>query len=130
MQHLTEDVLESYELGRLAQPAADAVEEHLLVCEPCRAMDGTMRTFVTTLRSGLRKLDPNVVFWQLHLTDEGLIEVWIEKTPQGRWLSRRQGRFYDGGVDFAMKVDALRESVDSFTRLFPEHKCGEDCILG
>src|SRR5437763_2900968 len=114
--HLTEDVLESYELKRLAQSAVDAVEEHLLVCAPCRTLADAPRMFVTRARSGLRKLEPHVVFWQLHVTQDGLLEIWVEKTERGRWVSRRSGRFYDGGADFALKVDALRESVDSFTR--------------
>jgi len=92
--HITEDVLESYELRSLAEPAAEAVEEHLLICGECRGRAQTVQAYLSAMRSGLRRLDHSVVWWQLHLTDEGLVEIWIQKTPQGRSVSHRKRRCF------------------------------------
>ncbi len=36
MQHLTEDEIEKYAMGKMPETEAAAAEEHLLICEPCR----------------------------------------------------------------------------------------------
>ncbi len=125
--HLTDETLESYELGRLAQSASDAVEDHLLVCEACRTLDEEVRTFIATARVALRRYSPQVAFWQLHSTGEGLVEIWVEETEPG-WTSFRRSRKHEIGVACATMAEALRELEDYFRRSFPGHKCGADCM--
>jgi len=54
MPHLTEEILESYEMTDLSEPAVAAVEEHLLICQRCRDLDEMVRALLLAIRSGLR----------------------------------------------------------------------------
>jgi hypothetical protein len=51
IQHITEEKLEQYHLQQLAEPAAEAVEEHLLVCEHCRTQLEELEVFTKTFRA-------------------------------------------------------------------------------
>src|SRR5579884_2417376 len=106
--HLTDEILEWYELGRLEEPAVEAVEEHLLICEACRKLDDNVRVFLSAMRAGLRRLDSNVIVWELHLTGKGLMELWVERAGD-RWVSRRFARFADSSVYYSDKIEAIRE---------------------
>jgi len=55
-QHAADDELEQYVLGGLVEPEVAAVEEHLLVCETCRARLEETESFVQAMRSAARKL--------------------------------------------------------------------------
>ena len=125
--HLTDEILEYYELGQLAQPAVNAVEDHLLICEDCRDLQAGVEEFIATLRAGVSNANIGIVFWQLHVTDEGLVEIWVEKF-KGRWMSLRRSRRYETAVQFATMADAIREATDNFRRLFPAHHCGSNCM--
>ena len=49
--HLTEEQLEKYMLQRVSEPAAAAVEEHLLVCSDCQQQLEQLEVFTNTLRA-------------------------------------------------------------------------------
>jgi hypothetical protein len=119
---------ESYELGRLNPPASDAVEEHLLICESCRVTDNRLHVFISAMRSGLRAADPNVVVWELHSTEKGLIEIWVERI-HNHWVSRRLSRFSNSSTLFPEMRGALRDCADTFRELFPHHVCGNECSM-
>lgn len=51
IEHITEEQLEKYNLQQLAEPAAEVVEEHLLVCEHCRAQLAELELFTKTFRA-------------------------------------------------------------------------------
>ena len=57
MQHLGEEILEAYEKGQLGEPAAHAVEDHLLVCPDCQDLDESVRTFLAAIRALVQKSD-------------------------------------------------------------------------
>ena len=50
-QHVTEDQLEKYMLRQVSDPAAAAVEDHLLVCRQCQEQLEQLEVFTNTLRS-------------------------------------------------------------------------------
>lgn len=51
IEHITEEQLEKYNLQQLAEPAAEVVEEHLLVCEHCRTQLAELELFTKTFRA-------------------------------------------------------------------------------
>ena len=55
--HLTEEQLEKYMLQRVSEPAAAAVEEHLLVCSDCQQQLEQLEVFTNTLRAVAPVLD-------------------------------------------------------------------------
>lgn len=127
--HIAEIALELLSLGRLPEPDLGDAEGHLLVCESCRARLQAMDVFTASLRAALRQTSASVVWWQLHATAEGPVQIWVEKTTNGRYLSRRVGAHVDGGAKLTNEKDAVIEAMQSFWEMFPEHCCSEDCIL-
>ncbi|MDZ7638361.1 MAG: hypothetical protein U5J83_08950 [Bryobacterales bacterium] len=55
-QHIDEDLLELYAMGRLPETQAAPLEEHLLLCEQCRESLTQLDDFVRALASA--KPDP------------------------------------------------------------------------
>jgi methionine-rich copper-binding protein CopC len=49
--HLSEEAIEKYILGRMAEPEVDALEQHLLLCEFCRDQVQKSEAFVQAFRS-------------------------------------------------------------------------------
>jgi hypothetical protein len=88
-----------------------------------------MDEFTSSLRAALRQTAANVVWWQLHATAEGPVEVWVERREDGSYLSRRVGVHVDGGAELTHETDAVIEAMRSFWEMFPEHGCSEACIL-
>ena len=60
LPHGTDEEFEMYVLGRLAQDQATSLEEHLLVCEPCRLQLDETAQFCAVIREGLAKPEPTV----------------------------------------------------------------------
>ncbi len=127
--HLTDDVLESIALNRLKETNLGPAEEHLLLCPECRSRLETMGEYCCVMGATLRRSAPNVVFWQLHITKDGPIQIWVEKVPTRGWRSRRIGRNLDGGIETTSQARALVDAFESFRELFPEHECSDGCIL-
>ncbi len=130
VSHINDEVLELFALNRLPDDRLPAVEEHILICEECRERLHTVDVFLSTLKTTLRRSDPNVVFWQLHQTEDGPVEIWIERAGDSRWISRRRGPALSGGAEFRSEAEALEEVSESFAVLFPEHRCSGACLLG
>ena len=57
VQHLSEDQLEKYMLRQVSEPAAAAVEEHLLVCTHCQEQLEQLEGFANSLRAVAPILD-------------------------------------------------------------------------
>jgi anti-sigma factor RsiW len=55
VEHISEDLLELYSLGRLEEPQLAPVEEHLLICHDCLDRVEQMDEYVAALRAVLRK---------------------------------------------------------------------------
>ena len=52
--HPTDDHLEHYVLRRLPKPESEAVEDHLLVCDPCRIRSEDVADFAMAMREALK----------------------------------------------------------------------------
>jgi anti-sigma factor ChrR (cupin superfamily) len=55
-QHPTEEVLERYLFGLLANGESEPIEEHLLVCHACIDRAEQLLAFVQSLRSNLKQM--------------------------------------------------------------------------
>jgi hypothetical protein len=55
-EHMQEDELERYSMRILAEDESAELEEHLLVCEPCRERLEATESFVHGIRAAARKL--------------------------------------------------------------------------
>ena len=65
IQHLSEDTLEQYCLGRLSQPEIEQVEDHLMVCTSCQDVYTETDDFVSAMRIATEELaaQPVVESW-------------------------------------------------------------------
>ena len=54
-KHISGDSLEQYALGQLREPDLAIVEEHLLVCEHCRARLADVDAFIRAMRDAARE---------------------------------------------------------------------------
>jgi len=54
--HIDEETLECYALGRLAEDEAASVEEHLLVCHSCQDELAAADEYISTVRAAAPKL--------------------------------------------------------------------------
>jgi hypothetical protein len=54
--HCTDDALELYALGRLEDLPMEALEEHLLICEPCRVRLDETDIFVRAMKGAAARL--------------------------------------------------------------------------
>ncbi len=54
--HLSEDVLEEYVFGRVAEPALSRVEEHLLACPRCQDSLARVDEYIALMKYGLADL--------------------------------------------------------------------------
>jgi anti-sigma factor RsiW len=52
--HIEDELLEAYALSRLQEPQLEYVEEHLLICEPCRARLVATDAFAAAMRAAAR----------------------------------------------------------------------------
>ena len=106
--HILEGTLEEYSLDHLPEPAA--VEEHLLVCDFCRAR--------------LEAIEP-INF--IHFTEDGPIYSRATRLATGKVLARHWGEQLDGGGVFRSVSAARKYLTESFSQMFPEHKCDRRC---
>ena len=61
MRHITEEALEQYVLRHLSAHEADAIEQHISVCERCRQQLTLTDDFIRDIRNNLgRTSDPNL----------------------------------------------------------------------
>jgi len=125
--HIGEDVLEKYCMNKLSASVRTRIDAHLADCAPCRDRFETLMLFVDSMCAALRRSDPNVVHWELHATADGPFQIWVERTPEGKFLSLRRGKTYDGGRAFDVRITAVLDCVQSFRQLFPEHRCDHRC---
>jgi hypothetical protein len=108
--HISEAVLEEYSLYKLTESSVAEVEEHLLVCDHCRAW--------------LEIIEP-VDF--VHFTEDGPVYMRATLLTTGEVMARYWGRDLDGGR-LCGSVSAARKYLnESFPQMFPEHTCTGRC---
>jgi hypothetical protein len=55
--HLSDESIERYTMGRMAEPEVESLEEHLLVCAHCRDQLQKTEAFVQTFRSAAPQME-------------------------------------------------------------------------
>ena len=56
-EHLSQDLIERYAMGKLSEQDEGPVEEHLLLCESCRRQVEEMDDFLRGFRLATARLD-------------------------------------------------------------------------
>lgn len=108
--HLSDGVLEEYSLDKLRESCLVALEEHLLICDQCRAR--------------LEAIEP---VNYIHYSQDGPIYSRVTRLATGRLLARHWGKDVDGGKVFGSIVAAKTYLSESFSLMFPEHGCNRWC---
>jgi len=108
--HILDRAREKYSLHELAESRVGAVEEHLLVCDFCRAR--------------LDAIEP-VNF--IHFTADGPVYSRATRLTTGKVMARHWGKDMDGGKVFRSVGAAKRYLSASFAQMFPEHTCKGRC---
>jgi hypothetical protein len=63
----------------------------------------------------------------VHHTEDGVIHLEVTRSERSRWLARYWGPQLEGSWKFRSFRGAERWLKRSFTELFPEHCCGDEC---
>ena len=120
MNHPIPDELEAYALNHLGPANDRIIEEHLLVCEPCRSRLHRDDWVIYSIRSAF----PNNDF--THTTEYGVVRVWIEPHFPG-WAARISSRDFNSLRTVATAEKALALVSQNFCEAFPEHRCDAGC---
>lgn len=108
--HIPDHDVEQYSLDKLPSSNSVIIEEHLLVCEYCRAR--------------LLGIEPvNYV----HFTDHGPVYSRITTLTTGEMMARHWGDELDLGKVFRNMSDAEQYLNTSFSQMFPKHTCDGRC---
>jgi hypothetical protein len=78
LQHPSEHVLEEYAFGRLAEPAAEVFEEHLLICMTCQHELATVDEYIVLMKSVTANF--SAWDWRYRITRPRLISVAVMAT--------------------------------------------------
>ena len=63
----------------------------------------------------------------IHDTEDGQVHLWASSDDEGGWNARFWGRELAGARHFDTVAKANAYLRDSFTEMFPEHRCTEQC---
>ncbi|HUE03511.1 MAG TPA: zf-HC2 domain-containing protein [Bryobacteraceae bacterium] len=108
--HPSNGSLEEYLLDQLAEADLAGIEEHLLVCDQCRAM--------------LERIEP---INYIHYTEDGPVYERITMLTTGAVMARHSGRDLHAGRVFRSFSGAKRYLSESFSQMFPDHICTGLC---
>jgi hypothetical protein len=127
MTHASDEEIDSYSLGRLAEPELFRFETHFLICQACR----DRITAVDSMRAALRSLGPRtrrtLPLCFCHETEDGLIVSRVRRVGRRKWLARHYGPQLDGGRETQSLPEANAYLLESFEQMFPEHRCTAKC---
>jgi hypothetical protein len=108
--HLSDGSLEQYSLDRLPESRLAVVEEHLLVCDQCRAR--------------LEGIEP---INYIHYTEDGPVYEKATRLTTGKLMTRHRGQDLHAGRAFGSFSAAKQYLSESFSQMFPEHTCNGLC---
>ena len=125
--HAGEDTLELYAMEKLRGPKLARLEEHLLLCERCRASLAEIDESVSAFRLAAEESISALAF--THQTTDGPVRLLAAR--EGReWSARFDGPLLEGTARFGSLFGAWRFLQQSFAEMFPEHRCGKRCRQG
>ncbi len=108
--HPSNGSLEEYLLDQLAEADLAGIEEHLLVCDQCRAM--------------LERIEP---INYIHYTGDGPVYERITMLTTGAVMARHSGQDLHAARVFRSFSGAKRYLSESFSQMFPDHICTGLC---
>lgn len=108
--HPSDERLEEYSLDILLESSLGAVEEHLLVCDQCRAR--------------LEEIEP---LKYVHHTEDGPVYARITRLTTGKVMARHWGQDLHAGRAFGSFYAAKQYLGESFSQMYPEHTCKGSC---
>jgi hypothetical protein len=108
--HLSDGSLEEYSLDRLPESSLATAEEHLLVCDQCRAR--------------LQGIEP---INYIHHTEDGPVYERATRLTTGKLMARHWGQDLHAGRAFGNFSAAKQYLSESFSQMFPKHTCNGLC---
>jgi hypothetical protein len=122
--HPGEGDLEQYTMSTCPEGRAEEIEEHLLLCEECRARLAAIdRCLLTFREAAVETLDD---LHYRHKLRDGWADITVSRSGS-RWTAR----IWAPDVEFDRLLETFEEafacSRNTFLELFPEHGCGPEC---
>jgi len=108
--HASDETLENFSLDGLAESNLAALEEHLLVCDQCRA-----------------RLAEIELLKYAHYTGDGPVCARITRLKTGKLMARVWGQDLHGGRAFGSFYAAKEYLSAFFAQMYPEHICKGPC---
>jgi hypothetical protein len=108
--HPSDEILEKCSLDRLPECDLARLEEHLLVCDQCRAR--------------LAAIEP---LRYVHYTEDGSVWATITRLKTGKLMARVWGQDLHGGRAFGSFYAAKEYLSAFFAQMYPEHICKDPC---
>jgi hypothetical protein len=109
-RHISDKALEEYSLDKLSESSVVAVEDHLRACDRCRV-----------------RLDAIQPLNFVHFTEDGPIYSRATRLTTGKVMARHWGEKLDGIRECRSVSAAKRYLTQSFSQMFPEHRCEGKC---
>jgi len=125
---LTDEEVDAFVRGTLAESALARAEEHLLVCEDCRLRVEQLEQFVASLRTAISGCKPPLEI--VHITQDGPIRLQTRLLEDGRWRAELTGAETQSVGTFATHEQASLHVLQVFNEMFPEHVCDAGCSGG
>jgi hypothetical protein len=127
LQHIDDNSLELYALGRLSEFEVFAIQEHLLICTACRTHYREILEFASTMHAAVRQMVTELI--ATHDTEDGLIYLYVRPSGSETWVATIRGESESGGVTAPTRHEAVRKCIDAFHQMFPEHICTAACSV-
>jgi hypothetical protein len=122
--HPGEEDLERYAMETCPDARAEAIEEHLLLCEPCRARLAGIDRFLLSFRAVAAEAIGSMRY--RHRIAEGWVDLILSRAGS-RWAARITAPDVEFERVCETLEDAFNCSRQAFRELFPEHRCGRAC---
>jgi hypothetical protein len=124
VEHVSDDLLERYALNRTSESETAYVEEHLIICEPCRERFVSVEQYTSAVRGALRSFATELI--ATHQVEGRPVRLFVRATGD-RWIARISGPRLEGGMVFGTRREAEAYCHRAFHDMYPEHKCGRGC---
>jgi hypothetical protein len=117
--HPDDQTLERYALNGGRGKDTAAIEQHLLLCAPCRNRVDSNRRFIQAMRVAATELVA-VPLNCTHVTADGAIHLFVRPADGGGWMAT---------IEPIHPFDTVEEAnaflLRSFGLTYPEHLCNE-----
>jgi len=127
LQHIDDNSLELYALGRLSDFEVFAIQEHLLICTACRTHYDEILEFASTMREAARQMVTELI--ATHDTEDGLMYLYVRPSGSDTWVAIIRGESASGGVTAPTHDGAVAKCIEAFHQMFPEHVCTGSCAI-